>query len=337
MLQHVSFRRHFSPNRFLLTIFLFFITLTPSTALSEQLVDRVVAVVNDEVITLSELDLELAPAMEKIKAEVPPEQLDEAITRTRKDVLRSMIDEKLLLQRAAERHLEVSDQEIDASIDRILQENKVTVDEFRTQLLSMGITEKHYRANMRKQILRSKVLAYDIRSKVVITNEQVEAYYRTMNNENSSPAGFHVLQFGSGWGENGRSATREEALKRAEQTRDMILAGENFNDIAKNYSDLPSARDGGDIGFLGKDEMADYMWQSISTLRPGDVSTVIETPAGFQFFKLLSSNKDGVITQAPLAEVREEIRTALYDQELKKKFDSWVKELRENSYVEELL
>ncbi|MFH1215362.1 MAG: SurA N-terminal domain-containing protein [Pseudomonadota bacterium] len=338
MLRQASFKRHFFASSSLLALLFLFVTVTTSTALTEKLVDRVVAVVNEEVITLSELDLEAAPTLEKIKTEVPPAQLDEAISRARKEILRSMIDEKLLLQRAAERHMEVGDQEIDAAIDRILQENNVTVDEFRTQLLKMGITEKHYRSNLRKQILRSKLLAYEIRSKVVITNEQVEAYYRTINTENTgADVGYHILQFGSTWGETGRSATRDEASKKASQLRDMILAGENFNDIAKNYSDLPSARDGGDIGFLEKTEMADYMWQAISKLRPGDVSEVIETPAGFQFFKLLSSNKDGVITQAPLADIREEIRTALYDQELKKKFDSWVKELRENSYVEELL
>lgn len=334
--------RHPSPSRFRIFPFLaffllsFLIIIPPATA--EQLVDRIVAVVNDEVITLSELEREAAPTIEKIKEQVPEAEQEQTIKKARLDILRSMIDEKLLLQRAKERNMEVGDQEIDAAMERIAQDNNLTMDQFKKELLKTGLTEQQYRATLKKQILRSKLLAFDIRSKVVITNEQVEAYYRSMNRGETAPVGgYHILQFGSTWGENGRSATREEALKRAEQLREMVLAGENFADIAKQYSDLPSAKDGGDVGFLEKEEMADYMRDAISSLKPGEVSKVIETPAGFQFFKLLASNRDGVVTQPPLADVREEIRAELYDQELKKKFDSWVRELRENSYVEELL
>lgn len=333
--------RHPSPSRFRLffllvhLLCLFLATILPATA--EQLVDRIVAVVNDEVITLSELEREAAPTIEKIKQQVPEAEQEEIIKKARLDILRSLIDEKLLLQRAKERNMEVSDQEIDAAMERIAQDNNLTMDQFKNELVKNGLTEQQYRATLKKQILRSKLLAFDIRSKVVITNEQVEAYYRSMNRGENAVGGYHILQFGSTWGENGRSATREEALKRAEQLREMVLAGENFADIAKQYSDLPSAKDGGDIGFLEKEEMADYMRDAISALKPGEVSKVIETPAGFQFFKLLASNRDGVVTQPALADIREEIRAELYDQELKKKFDSWVRELKENSYVEELL
>jgi len=201
----------------------------------------------------------------------------------------------------------------------------------------MGLTEEKYRATLRDQILRTKLISYEIRSKVVITNEQIEAYYRNKYTQNHAPEGYHILQFGSGWEDRGRSASREEAQKRAEQLREMVVAGENFKDIAKNHSDLPSGVDGGDIGTFRKEELAAYMWEAIKDLRPGEVSQIIETPEGFQFFKLLSSSREGVIAQAPLENVKEEIRASLYDQELKRKFEEWVKELRDNSYIEELL
>jgi len=322
------------------TVFYFFLIahlVVATVALAGELVDRVVAVVNDDVITLSELEEEAAPAFAKIRAEAPAAQVDDAIQKARRDILRSMIDHKLLLQRAANRQIEVSDAEIDAAIDRIMEENSLTVEQFREQLAAMGVSEGKYRSSLRDQILRSRLLSYEIRSKVVITNEQIEAYYRDKYLQHNSPEGYHILQFGSGWEDKGRSASKEEALKRAEQLREMVLAGENFNEIAKSYSDLPSGVDGGDIGTFKKEELADYMWQSIKDLHPGEVSPVIETPAGFQFFKLLSKSSDGVIAQAPLENVKEEIRATLYDQELKKKFEYWVKELRENSYVKELL
>lgn len=320
-------------------LFLFLITnlFLCSVTLAGELVDRVVAVVNDDVITLSELEEEAAPTIAKIRAEAPPAQVDDAIQKARQEILRNMIDHKLLLQRAAKLQIEVADADIDAAIDRIMEQNSLTVEQFREQLAAMGVTEEKYRTSLRDQILRSRLLSYEIRSKVVITNEQVEAYYRNKYMQHNSPEGYHILQFGSGWEDKGRSASKEEALKRAEQLREMIIAGENFNEIAKNYSDLPSGVDGGDIGTFKKNELADYMWQAIKDLHPGEVSPIIETPAGFQFFKLLSKSSDGVIAQAPLENVKEEIRTTLYDQELKKKFEYWVKELRENSYVKELL
>ena len=323
----------------LAALFLFLIAKLAlcSAALAGELVDRVVAVVNDDVITLSELEEEAAPTIAKIKAEAPPAQVDEAVKKARQEILRNMIDHKLLLQRAAKRQIEVSDAEINAAMDRIMEQNNLTVEQFREQLATMGVSEEKYRASLRDQILRSRLLSYEIRSKVVITNEQVEAYYRNKYLQHNSPEGYHILQFGSGWEDKGRSASKEEALKRAEQLREMIIAGENFNEIAKNYSDLPSAADGGDIGTFKQNELADYMWQAIKNLHPGEVSPVIETPAGFQFFKLLSKSSDGIIAQAPLENVKEEIRTTLYDQELKKKFEYWVKELRENSYIKELL
>ena len=308
-----------------------------SAALAAELVDRVVAVVNDDIITFSELEEEAAPTFEKIRAEAPPAHVDDAIQKARKEILRNMIDHKLLLQRAAKRKIEVSDADIDAAMQRIMEQNSLTEEQFRDQLATMGVSEEKYRASLRDQILRSRLLSYEIRSKVVITNEQVEAYYRDKYMQNNSPEGFHILQFGSGWEDTGRSASKEEAQKRAEQLREMVLAGENFNEIAKNYSDLPSGVDGGDIGTFKKNELADYMWQSIKDLHPGEVSPVVETPSGFQFFKLLSRSSDGVIAQAPLENVKDEIRATLYDQELKKKFEYWVKELRENSYVKELL
>jgi len=163
------------------TVFYFFLIahlVVATVALAGELVDRVVAVVNDDVITLSELEEEAAPAFAKIRAEAPAAQVDDAIQKARRDILRSMIDHKLLLQRAANRQIEVSDAEIDAAIDRIMEENSLTVEQFREQLATMGVSEGKYRSSLRDQILRSRLLSYEIRSKVVITNEQIEAYYR---------------------------------------------------------------------------------------------------------------------------------------------------------------
>lgn len=317
-------------------IFIFF-SILPNLLQAEEIVDRVVAVINDDVITLSELEEETAPTLERIQEQAPLDQIDVASHKARRQILSEMIDRKLLFQRAEKRNIEVPDEEIDAAVDRILEQNNITVEEFRSQLPLMGKTEKQYRQSLRGQIIRSKLVSYEIRSKVVITNEQIVEYYNEHYGNITTPEGYHILQIGLSWGDKGRSASPAEAKKRSQQIREMIHAGESFKEMAKQQSDLPSAADGGDIGIFQKDELAPYMWAAIKDLRPGDVSPIIETPSGFQFFKLISSCEGGVSLRPPLNTIRDEIRTTLYDQELKIKFDNWVKLLRNHSYVEELL
>jgi peptidyl-prolyl cis-trans isomerase SurA len=215
--------------------------------------------------------------------------------------------------------------------------NNTSVEQFREELARIGTNEKSYRNKIRNQILRSKLISYEIRSKIVITDRQIQEYYHQKYSNINTEDGYHLLQFGCSWGENSRSGSPEEAHMRAIQLRDMVLGGANFSDLAKEYSDLPSANDGGDIGVFAKTELADYMWEAIQGLNPGDVSNIIRTPSGYQFFKLVSSKQGNIVSQAPLESVSEEIRGQLYDQELEEKFNNWVKQLRQHSYVEELL
>ncbi|MEJ2136179.1 MAG: peptidylprolyl isomerase, partial [Desulfofustis sp.] len=101
----------------------------------------------------------------------------------------------------------------------------------------------------------------------------------------------------------------------------------------RKFSDLPSAAEGGDIGVFEESEMASYMRSAVTSLNPGEVSAIIETPVGFQFFKLLSSKEGGIVTLAPYAQVKEEIRETLYNQELRKEFEEWIEEIRSEAYI----
>ena len=324
--------------RFSLYLIVFFsLFILPNNAYTGDVVDKIVAVVNDDAITLSEVNEEGEAMFRRIRNEVPVGQVGEAIKDARKHILSGLIDQLLISQRAEQRNIEVDPAEIDAAVDSILTRNNTTIEQFHDELAKMGTNEKSYRKSLRNQMLRSRLISYEIRSKIVITDRQIQDYYQKSYSSMKTDEGYHLLQFGCSWGENGRSGSSEEANMRAIQLRDMVLSGSNFNELAKEYSDLPSAGDGGDIGVFAKEELADYMWDAIKDLKPGETGDIILTPSGFQFFKLLSSKKGNVLTQAPLESVSEEIRAKLYDQELEKKFDNWVKQLREHSYVEELL
>ena len=317
--------------------FILFLTIFIPLDCQAELVDRIVAKVNDEVITLSELNEEGEATFEKIRQNAPPDQIRNSIRQAKKDILTGLIDRMLISQKAEISGLSVSNEDLDATIDRILEQNKISMERFQEQLQAMGMTEAQYREKMKNQILQSKLINYEIRSKVVITDEKVRRYYDESFGQQESSEGYHLLQIGCLWGPDGRSETRLDAGKRAEQLHAMISEGENFKEIAKAYSDLPSASDGGDIGVFKKEELASYMLDAIKGLNPGQVSEIIETSAAFQFFKLLSSREGNIVQQAPFETVKEEIRTLLYEQELRENFDKWVKQLRDEAFIEELL
>ncbi len=316
---------------------LFVFLLFVPTLVQAEVIDRVVAVVNDDLITLSELNSEGALHFERIREQAPPEERAQALAAARQDILSSLIERKLISQRAEKRDIVVSDEEIDMHYFRVIEQNNLTEEKFEAEIAKAGITPQMYKDNLRSQIIRQRLISVEIRSKVVITDEQIQEYYNNQYGQQSDGDGLHILQIGCSWGPGSKSVSKEDALMRAEQLRGMVMAGENFKDIAKSYSDLPSASDGGDIGIFSRDELSKSMQQGLAGLRPGEVSPIIESGESCQFFKLLSSKSGNIITQAPLETVREEIRSLLQDQQLKEKFEIWVTQLRENSYVEEQL
>ncbi len=109
--------------------------------------------------------------------------------------------------------------------------------------------------------------------------------------------------------------------------------GGNFKELARQYSDLPSAKDGGDIGIFQVKEMAPFMRNAIIGLKPGQISKIVETPSGYQFFSILSSQEGQIITKVPYESVKEEIREKLYQQEMQLLYKNWIEGIRDKAYL----
>ncbi|MBT8353224.1 MAG: SurA N-terminal domain-containing protein, partial [Desulfofustis sp.] len=311
------------------TCFIFLLSLF--TIANGEVVDRVVAEVNNEVITLSEIEEEGKGQFKQIALEVAPENRFNAIEQLRKDILRSMIDQKLIRQEAAEQGIIVTSEEIDGMVEQTLLANNISKEQLLAELEANGIDEDSFRSNLESQIYQTKLLNRDVRSRIVITEEAILDFYDTSYTKHIPEGGYYLLQIGISWGEtqgeNFDPAELEErklsALQRAERVHKLAQSGSDFKELARKFSDLPSAAEGGDIGVFEEEEMASYMREAVISLSPGQVSAIIETPVGYQFFKLLSSKQGGIVTIAPYSEVKEEIREKLYDQELRKEFKEW--------------
>ncbi len=314
---------------------------SPQLSWAAQLIDRVVAVVNDQVITMSEVNDAGKGYFKKITDQAPPAQVEDALSRAREEVLGTLIDKTLITQEAEKQHVSVSDAEIQAATQQMLDNNKITIDMLRAQLDQMGMDLAAYQDTLRNQILQSKLVNYEIRSKLIITEDMILDYYDTHYTKHISAGGYYLMQMGFIWNQTdsktgSNNTTKEDARKRANRVHALVVGGQDFRTLAQKFSDLPSAADGGDIGVFQEDDMAPYMQDAILKLSPGAISDIIETPSGFQFFKLLSSQDGKIVVQTSFESVKEEIRAKLYEQQLKQQFDEWVKNIKENAYIKRI-
>jgi len=320
---------------FITAFILTFLLVYPSQA---KLVDKVVAVVNGEVITSTELDQASQIIVAKLRQTTPYAELEKALTEARKETLNELIEDLLIAQKAREFKIDVTTEQINNAIERIAADNGLTVAQLYKELAKSNITEEEYRRKLGNQIRRSKLLNYEVGSRIVISEEKARQYYDTVYTRQKIAGGYHIMQIGFTWGtEESSSSTREGASQRAENIRKMVLEGQDFRELARSFSDLPSGKDGGDLGFFKEDEMAEYMQKIIVALQPGQISDVVEAPGSFQFFLLLDRNIGGKAEFAPFELVSGEIEGKLGQEELKKNYEKWMKELRDQALIKELL
>jgi peptidyl-prolyl cis-trans isomerase SurA len=291
--------------------------LLASWAASAEVVDSCAAVVNQDVITVSEVEEAGGPVFERIKAEAPPEQRNEALRQARRAVVERLVEKHLLMQQAEQMKISVSEAEIDQARNQMLERGGVSLEQYRAELRKSGLTELRHRESLKEQILSSKVVSYAVRSKALVPEEKIKAYYEKTYTAKGS--GYHLLQIGLA------------SAEKAEAARQLAASGQDFQELARRHSELPSAADGGDIGVFKADEMAPHMREAVMPLQPGGISPVIETPEGFMFFKLLSSGQD--TAKAPYESVRAEIHEILLKEELETRYKAWLEEIRSGAYI----
>ena len=317
-------------------LFLFFLLVSVANISLANVVDRSVAIVNEDTITLSEVNDLGKPFFQKVTEETPPERLPEALKQARKAVIDKLIDKKLVLQEAKRINLKVSDEEVENAIKRIVSNNKTTIEQFKKELSAAGLSEKQYREELREQVLSSKLVNHEVRSKVVIPEEKVLDYYDNHFTEKSGGSDFYIQQFGAVWnktGRDGKISSQDEARTKAELVHERAQKGEDFKSLVKQYSDLPTAADGGDLGTFQLDEMAGYMREAVGSLKPGAISAVVENEGVYHIFKLVSSQPGKIVTKAPYDSVKEEIREKLYQQQTEQLFNDWIKGIRDKAYI----
>lgn len=318
-------------------LFPFLINVLVFSAMTHaNVIDRTVAIVNEETITLSEVNELGRSFFKKITEETPPERLAETLQQARKTVIDKLIDKKLVVQEAKKLGIQVSDQDVDNAMQRVLTNNKTTLEEFRKEMNAMGMTEQQYKEELRDQILSSRLINHEVRTKVVISEEQILDYYKANYTSQIGGGEYHLQQIGCTWGTplaNGTTPSQEDAKAKIQKVYDRAKDGDDFKELARKYSDLPFAEDGGDLGTFQPHEMATAMQSAVTHLQPGEISAIVEIDNGYHFFKLVSSQEGETIAKASYETVKEEIREKLYQQAMEARFKDWFKSIRDKSYI----
>jgi len=295
------------------------------------LVDRIVAEVNDDIITLYDLNRKAAPYIKRVKAMARPiEEERRMIYELREKVLNQMIDEKLTDQEIERYKIKVSEEAIDKTIEEMKKRNYMTDQQLRERLEKEGLTMDEYRAQMKNQILRARLVNREVKSKIVITDEDIRDYYEKHRDRYVGEGSVHLRQILMNVPSSAGEEEKDLIRKKMAALRQQVLEGASFEELARRYSESPLAKDGGDLGTFKTSDLAPYILNALSGLKAGQMTEIVENDKGMQLF-YVQALEEG--QSKSLEEVTPEIENILYDEIVNRKFTSWLEELRERSHI----
>ena len=296
---------------------------------SAEIRNRVVAIVNDQLVTLYELNIKI-----KEMTGLGPEEIktksEKDFLQTRRDVLDILINEKIAQGKIKELEITVSPEEVDKSIEKIKQENQLTQEDLLAKLKERGLSLEAYKENVKNELERVRLINYEVKSKIIIREEDVRKYYDEHKDDFSSQGKVRlsIIYLKQ---EDPASRSEADALKKkGEMILQKIKDGEDFGQLAKKYSQGPGASEGGDLGLFKETDLNEEMSKTVKNLPAGGVSPLIITPNGIRIMKVTEKDSGGVKS---FEQAQDAIRSILYRKELDAKYTAWVNELRKKAYT----
>jgi len=246
-------------------------------------VDRIVAVVNSEVITRSELRQRVEQVTRQLSRQGTPLPSADVLER---QVLERQIMERLQIQLAGETSLRVDDLALERAIGRIADNNKLSMTDFRVALERDGITWERFREEVRSEMLLSRVREREVESRIVISDAEVNNFLANPE----SAAGQEEYELAHILFRAPEGATPEQLARlraKAEDVAARVARGEPFDKLAASYSDAPDALSGGNLGWRSAERLPGLFADAVARLKPGEMSPVLRSAAGFHLVKLM--------------------------------------------------
>ncbi|MFC1631303.1 peptidylprolyl isomerase [Candidatus Omnitrophota bacterium] len=308
-------------------ILILLITKLTSLEAATITVDQILAVVNDEIITQTDVNrAEAAIAAELMSIDADPEVLSEKLKQVRKNIIGQMIEEKLVLSEAKRHQLQVDQARIDQRIEEI-QNNFPSQERFEQALGAQGLSLKDLKQRFYNQELMRRAIDYFIRSRIKVDPVEMEQFYQAHQVELGSPEQAHVQCILT------KAETPDDeyqALQAAKQALERLKQGEPFEELVTIYSQGANVEEGGDLGFIEQGQFIQEIDQAIFSLAPGEHTDVLKTPSGYRIFRVLEKKEKQII---PFSELQEKISKILYNQEFTQEFGEWMDKLKDEAYI----
>jgi len=303
---------------------------TPISAIAE-IAERIVAVVNGEVITLSELNSAYEPYKKRIEETYKGPDKEKIIAENRRLLLDKLIDNIIIDQEAKKSQIIIKDEEVTETINDFLARRKMKMEDLINELAKENSTLEAHRKEVKEHLLRMRFFRREITFKVAVSEEEIGAYYLKNRETYEGKEALRMKQililFPKGADEKTKAKLREEM----DAIHKRLLNGEPFDFVAAQFSLGHAGVSAGDLGFVEKGSMLPAVENVAFGLKKDEISKVIESPVGLHIIQAIDRRGAGI---KPIESVREEIKAKIEQEKIDKKYEEWIKELRKKSLIE---
>ncbi len=305
--------------------------LAAAPAAARQVVDRVAATINGEVVTVSDLAERAGTEWVRVERMAPGKERDEARTAALRRAFDLLVAERLLADQAKALQLEVTDQQVDSAIGDIKSRNHFDDAQLEQALAEQGLSKAEFRAQIRRELETYQVLQYKVRGRVKLTDDDVRNYYQTHPQEFGGEPEVHVRHIFLPLPEGASKADEQKVRAVGEKVLARLQAGEDFAKVAREVSKGPSAADGGDLGWLRRGTIQKALEDAAFKLEPGKISGLVRAGPGLHILKVEERRTGG---GKKYEDVAEEIKNRLYEEQVASYRQQYIDELKRGALVE---
>jgi len=306
-----------------LIYFLILMGLIIAPALPAETLDRIVAVVDGDIITQAQLNKETERYRKSIESSANSEEKKKILMdELNKKMLESLIDQSLTQQEAKKYSIEIAEAEIDGAIENIRKNKALSKEALEKAIAQEGLTLSEYRESIKKQILQARLINFAVKSKVVITDAEIRKQYEANAEKYAVNRKYHL-----------KNILMKDKAK-IDEVKSKLDGKEDFSALAKQYSQAPNASDGGDLGVFDVTSFSSGIKDHILLLKKGEHTEVIQTAQGFQIFYAEDIEQGATKT---FEQARDEIHDSLYQEQVTEKFETWLESLKKKAHIKILL
>ena len=295
-----------------------------------ETIDKVVAIVNGDVITLTELNEAVSFVLKDTEGTINFDGAEKDPAEIKRKVLDRLIDNKLIEQETKKMGIVVSEKEIDNALENIQKENSISRKELVEKLESKGLSLEKYKEQIRRGMEKMMLVNREIKSRVVVNEDELKKYYTENMDFFKIVTEVRIQHILLPVPPNADEAKIKDAYEKARDLLVKLSNKEDFGKLAKMYSQDTSSDSGGDMGWFKRGEVTPFLEKVVFSLKVGEVSDIIRSGLGLHIVKLMDRKEKGV---RPFEEVKDEIKDTIYAKKVEKEFKEWFEGLRKRSFV----